>query len=1189
MKRNLMYSLIGMLVVSILFSGIVASASAQTVSEVQAAIKAKGANWVAGETPMSRLTLEQKRNMMGLIVPPEAIHPPISQPTPVGLPASIDWRNNGGNYVSDVKSQGSCNSCWAFSTTAAVESAIMIANRTPNLNLDLMEAVLISCCTNCSTRVCGSGYLGSAADYMVSHGEPLQTCPATDCGYNCPNQTIKSWESIPGTVDSLRTAIANSGPVVVGMHVYDDFYNYMGGVYSYTGAGYVGDHAVVVIGYNDAGQYFIGKNSWDTSWGEAGFFRIAYSEVTGTSAFGIQSLAYQGGSSPNPPPTCSYPIGDYFPASGGTGNVQVSTASGCAWSATSNAAWITITSGSSGSGSGAVAYSVAPNTTSSRRTGTMTVPGGTYTVLQEQGSSQCTYSISPTSNSFAAAGGSGSVNVTAGSGCSWTATTGASWISITSGASGSGNGTFSYAVTANTSTASRAATVSIGGQTFTVSQQGATTCSYTISPTAQAFTSTAGTGSVSVTSASGCTWAATSNATSWITVTGGASGSGNGSVSYSVAANTTTSSRSGTLTVAGQTFTVTQAAMVCTYAVSPTSANLASTSSTGSISVTSASGCGWTASSNASWIGITGAPGSSGNGNVTYSVAANSGSTARTGALTVAGTTVTVTQAGVSTCSVSLTIAGFNLGYGSRQANIPVYASSDCSWSASTNVPWITFVSGTPGTGDGTVTFFADSNPGAARTGTITIGTNTLTINQGGSSTCTYTLSPTSQSFSATSSTGTVNVTSGSGCAWTAASNATSWLTVTGGASGSGNGTVSYSVAANTTTSSRSGTMTIAGQTFTVSQQGASCTYSINPTSQSLGAAAGTGSVNVTSTSGCGWTATSNATSWLTVTSGSSGSGNGSVSYSVAANTTTSLRSGTLTVAGQTFTVSQAGAATCSYSISPGSNSFGAAAGTGSVSVTSGSGCAWTAASNATSWLSVTSGSSGSGNGSITYSATANTGTTPRTGTMTIAGQTFTLTQQGVPTCSVYLTIAGFNFGYTGRQANIPIYASSDCSWSASTNVPWITFTSGATGTGNGTVAFAADLNPGAARIGTITIGTNTVTINQGGNPSGKPALSASPVSLSFGTINRGTSSVKTITVANGGQADLKITSVGIDTLSGSVTSFSQSHNCSTVSPKGSCTITVKFSPGGPGTKSTSLRLYSDGGVMTIPLTGTAQ
>jgi Zn-dependent metalloprotease len=87
---------------------------------------------------------------------------------------------------------------------------------------------------------------------------------------------------------------------------------------------------------------------------------------------------------------------------------------------------------------------------------------------------------------------------------------------------------------------------------------------------------------------------------------------------------------------------------------------------------------------------------------------------------------------------------------------------------------------------------------------------------------------------------------------------------------------------------------------------GGSCTFSINPTSASYAAGGGTGSVTVTAGAGCNWTAVSNAT-FIAITAGASGSGNGTVNYSVAANTDSSSRNGTLTIAGSTFTVTQAG------------------------------------------------------------------------------------------------------------------------------------------------------------------------------------------------------------------------------------------------------------------------------------------
>ncbi|MBC8029250.1 MAG: M36 family metallopeptidase [Pyrinomonadaceae bacterium] len=104
---------------------------------------------------------------------------------------------------------------------------------------------------------------------------------------------------------------------------------------------------------------------------------------------------------------------------------------------------------------------------------------------------------------------------------------------------------------------------------------------------------------------------------------------------------------------------------------------------------------------------------------------------------------------------------------------------------------------------------------------------------------------------------------------------------------------------------------------------------------------------------------------------------------------------------------------TCTYSISPTSASFAAGAGTGSVSVTAGAGCNWTAVSNAT-FITITSGSSGSGNGAVGYSVAANAGSTSRTGTMTIAGLTFTVTQAGTGGGGTELIVnPGFESGTT--------------------------------------------------------------------------------------------------------------------------------------------------------------------------------
>ena len=143
-----------------------------------------------------------------------------------------------------------------------------------------------------------------------------------------------------------------------------------------------------------------------------------------------------------------------------------------------------------------------------------------------------------------------------------------------------------------------------------------------------------------------------------------------------------------------------------------------------------------------------------------------------------------------------------------------------------------------------------------------------------------------------------------------------------------GSATVTYSVQENTS-STRTGTLTIAGRTFLVTQTGvttdkdAPCISTVSPTGQSLGAVAAVSNVAVTAPSGCSWTA-ANTASWVTITSGSSGSGDGTVTYSVTANTSSSSRTDTLTIAGKSFTVRQASPSsdTCTYNISPATQSF---------------------------------------------------------------------------------------------------------------------------------------------------------------------------------------------------------------------------------------------------------------------------
>ena len=261
----------------------------------------------------------------------------------------------------------------------------------------------------------------------------------------------------------------------------------------------------------------------------------------------------------------------------------------------------------------------------------------------------CNFTLSSTGTNVSATGGSGSVGVSAGSGCSWTATSNIGWITIDAGSSGTGNGSVNYSVASSASNCnSSTGTITIAGQLFTVTQAG-DPGSYTITPTNTVYAAGGGTGSVSVTAGSGCSWTATSNI-GWITIDAGSSGTGNGTVNYSVAFNAGSCiSNTGTITIAGQLFTVTQDGGSGGYSISSTNATYAGGGGSGSVNVTAGGGCSWTATNNVGWLTITSGNGGTGNGTVNYAVDANPLATLRSGTLTIAGQTFTVTQAGNTT------------------------------------------------------------------------------------------------------------------------------------------------------------------------------------------------------------------------------------------------------------------------------------------------------------------------------------------------------------------------------------------------------------------------------------------------------------------------------------------------------------------------------------------------------------
>jgi hypothetical protein len=516
----------------------------------------------------------------------------------------------------------------------------------------------------------------------------------------------------------------------------------------------------------------------------------------------------------------------------------------------------------------------------------------------------CSSSILPTTNLFEREGGTGSVNVTAPTGCNWTAVSNASWITVTSGASGSGNGTVNYSVAVNTGD-TRNGTITIAGQTFTVFQR---SCINEFTPISQTFPSSGGPGSVALSAEANCNWTAVSQE-AWITVTSGATGSGNGTITYSVASHSG-AARSGRILIAGQIFTVIQDGLAnCQFTISPTEQTFPHhptfPENEGIVMVNGPAACTWTATSHADWIRLPLGSSGIGSGNLRFRVDENTGPP-RTGTITVAGQTFTVLQ---GRCPVSLEPTRKEFTYEGGTGELHVHG--ECPFNAVSNDPWITLTE--VNTLSGIIKYTVAPNPGAYRLGSIMVDNATFEVAQFTQGSCSIELVPSEDTFYASGANniignvGNIAVTIPSSCKWTAISRA-SWITIT---SIIPEGLVQYSVAPNTTGRFRVGTIEIrdesltAQRIFTVNQRAAlpPCVQAISPETVSLDGEQAVISVQVTAPADCLWDAIGHAP-WIESLFPKTASGNKTISYLVKANPG-AVRSSIIDIGGKTHSVTQ--------------------------------------------------------------------------------------------------------------------------------------------------------------------------------------------------------------------------------------------------------------------------------------------
>jgi C1A family cysteine protease len=241
--------------------------------------KRLGWTFETGDTPAMNGSLEE---MTGLVVPPDwekkaiFINP---KPANSPLPAHFDWREQAGG-LTPVKMQGQCGSCWAFGTVGVLESAIKIRDGETKV---LSEQQLVSC--NRNRWGCGGGYFAHDLHLhpgAASNADFPYVARHTRCVNNIPHeQKIEKWGYVgkagrAPTVEEIKQAIYEYGPVATTVHVGGPFMSYRGGIFNYCSKWGGGNHIVNIVGWDDAEGVWILRNSWSEKWGEKGYMRIRY-------------------------------------------------------------------------------------------------------------------------------------------------------------------------------------------------------------------------------------------------------------------------------------------------------------------------------------------------------------------------------------------------------------------------------------------------------------------------------------------------------------------------------------------------------------------------------------------------------------------------------------------------------------------------------------------------------------------------------------------------------------------------------------------------------------------------------------------------------------------------------------------------------------------------------------------------
>jgi cathepsin L len=208
----------------------------------------------------------------------------------VTVPNTVDWRTK--NAVTPVKNQGQCGSCWSFSTTGSMEGAVAI--KTGRLT-SLSEQQLVDCSGSFGNQGCNGGLMDDAFKYIISNrglcseADYAYTAADGTCRTCTPVSTISSYTDVAqNNQRALKAAVAQQ-PVSVAIEAdQSGFQFYSSGVFDGT-CGTNLDHGVLAVGYGaeNGKDYWLVKNSWGASWGDAGYIKLVRSDAAGAGQCGI--------------------------------------------------------------------------------------------------------------------------------------------------------------------------------------------------------------------------------------------------------------------------------------------------------------------------------------------------------------------------------------------------------------------------------------------------------------------------------------------------------------------------------------------------------------------------------------------------------------------------------------------------------------------------------------------------------------------------------------------------------------------------------------------------------------------------------------------------------------------------------------------------------------------------------------